>query len=106
MRNPFKEYIFKYIIDDNVSYSHTICTASATMVTVFLKIYGEGSLEASIQNSPDGINFINDIQNLKLEDDEMGTLVPYLYSKYMRIAMKCTKPSTKVKIWFQIQNIM
>lgn len=85
------------------SFTRTILVQTAQTITVFVKNTGDCGLKAFLQNSPNGIDFINDKQMLELEKGDMGYIVPYIFSKYIRLGVAGVKGG-KAQIWVQIQH--
>lgn len=75
---------------------------NAHTITVFVKNIGDSAIKAHLQNSPNGVDFINDKQLLELKPGEMGYLVPYIFSKYLRLAVVGRKCG-RAKVWAQMQ---
>lgn len=103
LRGDFQEHIELLQASDGQGFSETLETEQAETVTVFVKNLGSGPLAAFLQNSPDGADFVNDPKLLELESGQIGYLVPYIFSKYIRAAIQSEGGGT-AQIWFQIQN--
>lgn len=84
------------------SFTRTIRVLSAHTITVFVKNIGDFSIKATLQNSPDGVDFVNDKQILELEKGDIGYIVPYVFSKYIRLAVAGRKCG-RAKVWVQMQ---
>ncbi len=85
------------------SFTDVFPTHNARAVTVFAKNTGENSASIFLQNSPNGLDFVEDPQSLELEAGKMGYLVPYIFSKYTRAVARSTQTAS-VCLWVQIQN--
>ena len=99
----FNEYASLMQVDIGVNYSNNYPTKEARTITVFIKNTGEAPIVASLQNSPNGFDFTQDAQQLELQADQIGYLVPYIFSKYTRVAINGNQPGTAL-LWFQFQN--
>lgn len=86
-----------------MNYSSNFPTRDARTVTVFVKNTGEAPVVVSLQNSPNGLDFTQDAQQLHLEPDQIGYLVPYIFSKYTRVAIHSDRAGTAC-LWFQLQK--
>ena len=100
----FRERTWVIQVCEEFSYTNTITTASARTISVFIKNTGPLPILANIQNSPDGCTFVDDPQILNLGAGETGVLVPYHFSKRMRIAIQSEIGQSEAKIWFQMQE--
>lgn len=85
------------------SFSTNILTKNARAITVFVKNAGNNPIVISLQNSPNGLDFTDDPQQLELNADETGYLVPYIFSKYTRVVAKSAHTGA-AHIWFQMQD--
>ncbi|ADU25710.1 DUF6385 domain-containing protein [Ethanoligenens harbinense] len=83
------------------TYTPVIGIWDARILTVFVYNTGEAPIKVHIQNTPDGRHFVNDTQILSLDPDEIGSLVPCIFSKGLRIA-GIGGPGT-AQIWAQMQ---
>lgn len=86
-----------------MSFTRTFSTQEAREITLFVKNVGGGPITAHMQNSPNGVDFVDDPQQLALAAGETGYLVPYIFSKYMRVAASGTAAGY-ARVWFQMQN--
>lgn len=85
-----------------VSFSRTIWVQNVRTLTVFVKNTGASAIKAYLQNSPNGSDFVDDKQLLELGEGELGYLVPYIFSKYIRLAVIGCGHG-KARVWFQMQ---
>lgn len=99
----FNEYASLMQVDIGMNYSNNFPTKEARTITVFIKNTGESPIVASLQNSPNGLDFTQDPQQLELEADQTGYLVPYIFSKYTRVVINGNQAGTAF-VWFQFQN--
>ena len=83
-------------IDIGVNYSNNYPTKDARTITVFIKNTGESPITATLQNSPNGSDFTQDVQQLNLDPDQ-------IFSKYIRVVIHGNQSGTAC-IWFQLQN--
>ena len=94
--------------DTNYSYafSEMINTSLTKTVIFFVKNQGIHEITAHLQVSPDGINFINEPTKILVEMNKLMFIVPCIFSKFTRVAVKniyCSETS-RVKIWYQAQG--
>jgi|GEM_PF-3292718 len=99
----FCEYTATLRIRAGENFTDVFPAGDARVVTVFIKNTGEHPLAVSLQNSPNGQDFIDDPQRLELEAGKTGCLTPYIFSKYIRVAAQSGKTGAAV-IWVQMQN--
>jgi hypothetical protein len=76
---------------------------NAHTVTVFVKNIGDAPIKAYLQNSPNGADFVNDKQILELEAGDIGFLIPYAFSKYIRLAVTGRRCG-RAQVWVQMQQ--
>jgi hypothetical protein len=86
--------------------SDAVYSACAGMVSVFLENLSGGEIHAILQNSPDGVRFVDDPQIHCLQNGEITILVPMLFSKFMRLVITDAQATGPVNVWFQIQEIL
>lgn len=101
----FCEYKCTMQISSAETYSASFPTQHAREITVFAKNTGETPVVVRLQHSPNGLDYMDDPQQLELSADQTGYLVPYIFSKFTRVAASCAE-SGSVQIWFQMQNNM
>jgi len=85
------------------SFTDVFPTHNARAVTMFAKNTGENPVTIFLQNSPNGLDFVDDPQRLELAAGKTGYLVPYIFSKYTRAVAQSTQEAS-VRLWTQIQN--
>lgn len=76
---------------------------NAGLVTAFIKNTGPCRLTLLLQNSPNAHEFIDDPQRLELDPGQTGYLVPYIFSKYIRVSAAAEGPGS-LCLWLQTQN--
>lgn len=103
--NDFREYVEILDTGPEFAYTQAVLTQRAQVITVFVKNIGGGTVSMFLQNSPNGTDFVNDQQILTLEGGNMGYLVPYIFSKYTRLAATGSCDG-KVQVWTQMQMQM
>jgi hypothetical protein len=103
LQGIFTEYKESLNVEPETAYTRTYPTQNARTITVFVKNTGGNTIRVHLQNSPDGTEFVDDPQILELAPGETGTLVPYLFSKFIRAVIEATEESSAF-IWFQIQQ--
>lgn len=102
----FIEKFEEFNTKDIYSYSKLRNTSLTKTVTYFVENLGIDKIKAHLQVSPDGVTFINEPAQIFLDMNEMKFLVPCIFSKFTRVAVKninCTETS-KVKIWYLAQE--
>lgn len=103
INGSFCEYTALLQIVAGESYTDNFLTHNARAITVFVKNIGENPITVSLQNSPNGLDFTDDPQQLELSVNKTGYLVPYIFSKYTRVVAKSAQTGA-AHIWFQMQN--
>jgi hypothetical protein len=103
LKGDFWECVKLLPITTGESFSNFFPTNNARAITVFAKNVGEAPVTVSLQNSPNGLDFVDDPQKLELVAGKTGYLVPYIFSKYMRVVARSVETGT-VRIWAQMQN--
>lgn len=103
LEGDFQEQVQTLRIQSGAGYSSVFPTWNARTVTVFVKNTGSGPVTAFLQNSPDGLDFVNDPRQIVLAAGEMGYLTPYIFSKHMRIVVTGAEADS-ARIWLQMQN--
>jgi len=103
-QHGFCEYTLTMRLGTDPLYSGVFPTMDAKTVTAFVRNAGGGPVVAYIQNSPNGCDFLDDPQRLELAGGQMGYLVPYIFSKYMRVVLT-GPPGGSARLYFQMQNM-
>lgn len=103
INGSFCEYTSLLQISSGKSYTDNFPTDNANAITIFVKNIGPNPITVSLQNSPNGLDFTDDPQQLELAVSKTGYLVPYIFSRYTRVVAQSTQASTAY-IWFQMQN--
>ncbi len=106
VENVFTERVFDLCGQEQVLYTPVLYTASAKVITFFVRNEGAYPLEFRLQISPNGREFLNDHQSFSLRAGEMKAATPYLFGKFMRV---CLNPSQigqgiAARIWCQAQT--
>lgn len=99
----FTEKISTLSVAPGGGYAQNVLIAQAQTVTAFFRNEGSAPVEVWLQNSPDGISFIDDPQRRTLSSGELESLVPYRFSKYLRVAYSADQVGC-LRIWVQMQN--
>ena len=84
--NIFYEKVFD-INEVGIAFTDMVNLKDAKTVTFFVKNLGNSTLNINLQYSPNGIDFINDPQNLTLNPLEFKAVTPYLFSKFIRMQL-------------------
>jgi hypothetical protein len=102
----FTEKVEEFNTDDLFRFSTLINTSLKTTVIFLVKNLGINTITAHLQISPDGINFIDEPFIASIEMNEIKYLVPSIFSKFTRIAVKNVNAnkSSRVKVWYQAQG--
>lgn len=98
----FREYTQALHADAGAAYSAVFPTMEALTVTAFVRNMGADPVTAYLQNSPNGCDFTDDPRTVELQPGQMGYLVPYIFSKFMRVALL---GSGSACLYFQMQNM-
>lgn len=99
-----REYTFLINVSDFMVYTHSVYTFSARNITIFIKNMGNAPIQVHLQNSPNDLDYADDNHILKVAGGKVKTLVPYIFSKHMRLACIGGSGSCSAKIWFEIQE--
>ncbi len=107
VENIFYEHIFEEEAAADAVFTQSIQVANAQTITFFVKNTGTFSFNFNLQISPDGIDFSDDQQMCTLQANEIKSVTPYLFAKYMRA---CIRPvlaggHVKARIWCQMQTL-
>ena len=103
--NKFIDKSEEFCTNDSYHFSQTRNTSLTSTVMFFVKNLEIDEIKAHIQVSPDGVNFINEPMEILVEMDTIKFIVPCIFAKFTRVAVKnihCGKTS-RVKIWYQAQ---
>lgn len=103
IEGEFREYTAGLSAASGEAATDVFLTYAADSVTVFAKNTGEAPVSVSLQNSPDGLDFVDDPQQLELAAGQTGYLVPYIFSKYIRARVQ-SDGAGSADIWVQMQN--
>lgn len=98
-----------FFIDDSYDIIVNICAYSAVfdisktvISSFFIKSYGCCELKASLQNSPDGENFVQPFEEITINPYETKYICTAIFSHYVRITFKSEK-LCRAQLWFQAQ---
>jgi len=80
-----------------------ISVSLAQTITVFIKNTGTSPMTAQLQNSPDGNDTVDDPQVITICPGETKFLVPYIFSRFLRLAITGAEGDC-ARVWFQIQR--
>ncbi len=89
-------------VDARECHTANIPTCTATIITIFVKNIGYHPIAVRLQNSPNGLDFTDDPQLLSLDAGETGYLIPYIFSKYMRLTA-ISEEGSAMRVWAQMQ---
>ena len=105
VKNEFTEQVFDLQGSGEEGFSPAVKTAQAQTATFFIKNLSDAVLNANLQISPDGADFVNDMQVLMIPSGDTGVLTPYYFAKYCR-ARLCGggEHGPAAKIWCQMQT--
>ncbi len=106
VENIFTERVFELCGQEQMLHTPVLCTASAKVITFFVRNEGIYPLDFRLQISPNGREFLNDNQSFSLRAGEMKAATPYLFGKFMRV---CLNPSQSgqgiaARVWCQAQT--
>lgn len=102
----FTEKVERFDTDDLFGYSTLRNTSLKSTVIFLVENLGTNIITAHLQVSPDGINFIDEPFKVLIEMNEIKYLVPCIFSKFTRVAVKNINSveTSTVKIWYQAQK--
>ncbi|MEM5769319.1 MAG: DUF6385 domain-containing protein [Bacillota bacterium] len=103
IKGCFCEYVASLQTGAETRYSIAYPTEDARTITAFVKNTGGVPVTLFLQNSPNGLDFTDDPRELTLNAGEIGYLIPYIFSKYTRVAVKSAQPGA-VYLWLQMQR--
>ncbi len=87
IENIFSERVFELCGREEALYTPVLYTASAKVITFFVRNEGKNPLDFCLQISPDGKEFLNDHHRFSLKAGEMYAATPYLFGKFMRVCL-------------------
>lgn len=93
--------------DELYSFSSVINVSLTKTITFHIENLGNTSVEILVQVSANRTDFIDDCSTPKvIGSHELVYVIPYTFSKYLRIAAKNVNPGekSKLKIWYQGQE--
>ncbi|MGV8980204.1 DUF6385 domain-containing protein [Clostridium sp.] len=92
--------------NDLYSFSELINTSLTKTVMYFVKNIDIYEITAHLQVSPNGIDFINEPTVITLDSNILKFIVPCIFSKFTRVAVKniYSGETSRVKIWYQAQE--
>lgn len=103
--DKFIEEVEEFNTSDVFRFSTLKNTSLNSTVTFLVKNIGINTITAHVQVSPDGINYIDEPFQPLIGTTEIKCLVPSIFLKFTRIAVKNVIPNetSRVKIWHQAQ---
>jgi len=101
----FVESVETVDVTNQFSYSEVKDVSLAKTVTVFIHNSVTGTIAATLQISPDGIHFADD-NGIQVLPGTNAAVVPYIFAKYMRVALTTVEPGSEstATIWYQVQK--
>ena len=89
-----------------VRYSPVYDASSSATLTFFVKNTGDHPFAFNIQISPDGEQFMDDLQAYTVNPGELMASSPYLFGRFMRVKIVASQPDvpTAADIWIQAQT--
>lgn len=100
----FAESTDSLVIRQGRAETRFILIGSAERVTVFVKNTGQSPISAWLQNSPNAIDTVDDPQVIDLAPGEIKAVVPYLFSRFIRLAA-AGPDGGQAFVLFQIQRM-
>jgi len=91
------------IICNGSAATRFLMVSLAQTITVFIKNTGTSPIMARLQNSPDGIETVDDPQVITVCPGETKFLVPYIFSRFIRLVIWGPNGGC-AHVWFQIQR--
>lgn len=106
--HPNRDCVFYEKVLEFTSYAYRLVTPwfySGISQTITFSIYNtsDEDILLHLENSPDAEVISDDAQKLKVEPGKTVTLVPYKFSKYIRLVMRSGCQKVACKVWFQTQ---
>ncbi len=91
---------------DSYNFSLIRDTSLTKIVTFFITNIGTYAVTAKLQISPEGTIFVDDNGDVIIESGETKAIVPYIFGKFTRMAVKNinTAETSNVKVWYQAQQ--
>ncbi|MGI6005104.1 MAG: DUF6385 domain-containing protein [Christensenellales bacterium] len=103
IRGDFREAIQCLNLETGTNFTNSFLAREARRITAFIKNTGDGPITAFLQYSPNNLDFVDDPHRMELAAGNTGHLVPYIFCKYMRIAVTGTSAGS-ARIWIQMQR--
>lgn len=102
----FYEQVFEVEGTGDVLFSRTMEVSHVRTVSFFVKNIGVNSFDVNLQISPDKMDFLDDKQICRLGVNEINSLIPYSFAKYMRIRLRPVLSGVPIhaRIWCQMQT--
>jgi hypothetical protein len=92
---------------NEMQFSPAVDISRVRTLTFFIQNLTESEIEAILQISPNGLDFMDDKQRIRLASGAMSAITPYLFARYARIGVisPVVCENGQVKVWFQAQSL-
>lgn len=103
----YREKVYTLDICTDMAYTPAIDISQARTVTFFIKNCSCSTIEAALQISPDGLDWLDDKQKVAVPPDGLAAITPYLFARHIRAGISSVDPkaSGKVRVWYQAQSL-
>ncbi len=78
-------------------------TGLSQTITIFVQNLGANQVNIYLQNSPNAHQTVDDAQIITVNPRETVDIVPYKFSKYLRLVADSNQTKVAIKMWFQTQ---
>ncbi len=78
-------------------------SALSQTITIFAQNNGSNKITINLQNSPNAKLFVNDPQEIVIIPKQTVDIIPYKFSKFIRLVANSTNNNINLKMWFQTQ---
>lgn len=104
----FTEKIEEFDVVSNILYSYSMLRNTSLTKTVifYVQNLGMNKINAHLQSSPDGVNFIDEQTQITLDMNEIYFIVPCIFGRFTRVAVRNDSliGNSRVKIWYLAQE--
>ncbi len=101
----YRERVFTLEIDAGTVYTPAVDISQARTVTFFIRNCSCTAIQAALQVSPDGLDWMDERQCVAVPPEGLTAITPYLFARYIRAGVSSfdLNAGGTARVWFQAQ---
>lgn len=103
----YRENIFTLHAHNETVYTPAVDIAQVRNVTFLIQNQGSSAIAAALQISPNGLDWMDDKQNITVPRDSLAAVTPYLFARYIRLGASSLSSGAgaEATVWCQAQML-